>query len=160
MTSNAADSDDNIYSADNRNHRVKKFPTSGEFLAPFGSGGTGRSELDRPSSVAVDSDGDVYVCDWANDRVQVYGADGMFITSLIGDSHEPYHWAKKTVATNPDAVKRRREVKTPEVEWQLSMPTDLVFDNVNRRLIVADTQRQRIQIYNKLKDYTPPSRTL
>ena len=65
-----------------------------------------------------------------------------------------------TVATNPDAVKRRREVKNPEVEWRLSMPADLVFDNVNRRLIVADTQRQRVQIYNKLKDYTPPSRTL
>ena len=27
-------------------------------------------------------------------------------------------------------------------------------------VILADTQRQRVQIYNKLKDYTPPSRTL
>ena len=156
----AADSDDNIYVADHRNHRVQKFASSGEFLASFGSFGTGRGELGRPSSVAVDSDGDVYICDWANDRVQVYAADGRFITSLIGDAHELSHWAKMTVATNPDAVKRRREVKNPEVEWRLSMPADLVFDNVNQRLIVADTQRQRIQIYNKLKDYSPPSRTL
>ena len=134
----AADSDDNIYVADHRNHRVQKFASSGEYLASFGSFGTDRGELGRPSSVAVDSDGDVYICDWANDRVQVYAADGRFITSLIGDAHELSHWAKMTVATNPDAVKRRREVKNPEVEWRLSMPADLVFDNVNQRLIVAD----------------------
>ena len=63
MTSNAADSDDNIYVADNQNHRVKKFSTSWTLRASLGSGGTGRGELDRPSSVTVDSDGDVYMCD-------------------------------------------------------------------------------------------------
>ena len=70
------------------------------------------------------------------------------------------HWAKMTVATNSDAVRRRREVRDPQVEWRFSLPTGLVFDTVNQRLIVVDTQRMRLQIYNKLKDYTPPSRTL
>jgi hypothetical protein len=40
------------------------------------------------------------------------------------------------------------------------MPTDLLFDPVGRRIIIADAQRQRIQIYNKLDDYTVPSRTI
>ena len=142
------------------NHRIQKFTADGEFAASFGSPGTGRGELGRPSGVAVDPEGDVYICDWSNNRVQVVAADGRFVTSLIGDARELSHWAKMTVEANPDAVRRRREVKDPRVEWRFSMPNDLVFDQVHNRLIVADTQRQRIQIYNKLKDYAVPSRTI
>ena len=156
----ASDSDGYIYVADHKNHRVQKFTASGEFAVSFGSHGTGRGELGRPSGVAVDSDGDVYVCDWSNDRVQVFGSDGRFVTSLRGDAHELSHWAKMTVAANPDAIKRRREVRDPQVEWRLDLPADLVFDKVHQHLIIADTQRQRLQIYHKPKDYTVPSRTL
>jgi len=48
------------------NHRVQKFTADGAFVASFGSPGTGRGELGRPSGVAVDPDGDVYICDWSN----------------------------------------------------------------------------------------------
>ena len=156
----ALDADGHVYVADHMNHRVQKFTPAGEFEASFGSRGTGRGELGRPSGVAVDSDGDVYVCDWSNDRVQVFGSDGRFVTSLLGDAYELSHWAKMTVAANPDAVRRRREVKNPQVEWRFSLPSDLVFDAVHQRLVVVDTQRMRLQIYNKLKDYTAPSRTI
>ena len=156
----ALDTEGYLYVSDHKNHRVQKLTAAGEFVASFGSEGTGRGELGRPSGVAVDPDGDVYVCDWSNNRVQVFASDGRFITSLLGDARELSFWAKMTVEANPDAVRRRREVPNPEVEWRLSMPTDLVFDTVNHRLIIADTQRQRIQIYNKLQDYTVPSRTI
>ena len=156
----ALDADGHVYVADHMNHRVQKFTPAGEFAASFGRLGTGRGELGRPSGVAVDSDGDVYVCDWSNDRVQVFGSDGRFVTSLLGDAYELSHWAKMTVAANPDAVRRRREVKDPQVECRFSLPADLAFDTVHQRLIVVDTQRMRLQIYNKLKDYTAPSRTI
>jgi hypothetical protein len=65
-----------------------------------------------------------------------------------------------TVEPNPDAIRRRREVKDYRVEWQLNMPTDLAFDPIENRLVIADSQRQRIQIYNKVNDYTVPSRTI
>lgn len=156
----ASDSHGYVYVADHKNHRVQKFTAAGEFTASFGSHGAGRGELDRPAGVAVDSDGDLYVCDWSNNRVQVFGADGRFITSLRGDAQELSHWAKMNVSTNPDVVRRRREVSDPQVEWRFNLPTGLVFDTVNQRLIVADTQRQRLQIYNKLKDYAVPSRTI
>ena len=156
----ASDSDGYIYVADHMNHRVQKFTASGEFAASFGSPGTGRGELGRPSGVAVDPDGDVYVCDWSNDRVQVFAPDGRFVTSLRGDARELSHWAKMSVSTNPDVVKRRREVRDPQIEWRLSMPTGLAFDTAHERLVVVDTQRMRLQIYNKMKDYTVPSRTL
>ena len=36
------------------------------------------------------------------------------------------------------------------------MPTGLAFDAGKSRLLVADTQRSRVQIYNKLKGYIDP----
>ena len=83
-----------------------------------------------------------------------------FSTTLQGDERELSYWDKMTDEANPGAVRRRREVPNPEVEWRLSMPADLVFDTLNQRLIIADTQRQRVQIYNKIQDYAVPSRTI
>ena len=61
-----------------------------------------------------------------------------------------------TVAANPDIQKARRRVDTLEPEWRFAMPTGVTFDANNSRLIVADTQRYRLQIYYKLNDYTEP----
>jgi hypothetical protein len=36
----------------------------------------------------------------------------------------------------------------------------VVFDDHYGRLIVSDTQRNRLQIYNKVKDYQPAARTI
>jgi DNA-binding beta-propeller fold protein YncE len=149
-----------IYVADHKNDRVQKLTPEGEFVAQFGSSGTGRGQLTRPSAVAVDPDGDVYVCDWANNRVQVFGPNGKFITSLRGDAQELSKWAKMVVQTNPAIMQRRREVKNPEVEWRLAYPTALVFDPEKSRLLIADTQRNRLQIYNKVKHYVEAQRNL
>ena len=147
------DDQDQVYVADHKNHRVQKFTASGEYMAEFGSYGSGRGELNRPADVAVDPDGDVYICDWANDRVQVFAADGAFITSLIGDAQELSKWFKETVDANDDVAKARRRVDTLEPEWRLVLPCGLAFDAAKSRLIIADTQRRRVQIYNKVKDY-------
>ena len=145
-----------IYVVDHRNHRVQKFDPEGEFVAQFGSYGNGRGELNRPSDVAVDPDGDVYVCDWANSRIQVFAPDGMFLTTIAGDAQELSKWAKMTVDANPDIQGARRRVRTMEPEWRFAMPMGVTFDSVKSRLIVADTQRYRLQIYNKLRDYAEP----
>ena len=149
-----------VYVADHQNHRVQKFTPEGEFLAKFGSYGTGRGQLNRPAGVAVDPDGDVYVCDWANNRVQLFAPDGRFLTSFLGDAQELSKWAKLIVATNPDVMKRRREVRSMEPEWRFALPTGVAFDAEKQRLLVVDTQRNRLQIYNKLKDYAEPQRNL
>ncbi len=145
-----------VYVADHRNHRVQKFTPDGEFLVKFGSQGTGRAELTYPTDVAVDSDGDVYVCDWANDRVQAFGPDGRFLTTFKGDAQQLSKWGQMTVDANADVIKARRRVYTTEPEWGFSMPTAAVFDVDRERLMVVDTQRSRIQIYCKLKDYVEP----
>jgi DNA-binding beta-propeller fold protein YncE len=154
------DAQGHVYVADHKNHRVQKFTADGEFLMQFGSYGTRKGQLNRPSDVAVDPEGDVYVCDWANHRVQIFDAEGQIITGLRGDAQELSKWAKLTLAASPDAMKRRREVHSLEREWRFSYPTALVFDDHYDRLIVSDTQRNRLQIYNKLKDYQPAARTI
>ena len=150
------DDQNNVYVADHKNHIAQKFSPDGEYLMAFGSEGTGRGQLTRPSDVTIDSDGDVYVCDWANDRVQVYGPDGDFITTFIGDAQELAKWHKQTVDSNIDVIKARRRVYSLEPEWRFAMPTAVEFDHARNRLMVADTQRGRIQIYNKLNDYMEP----
>ena len=145
-----------VYVADHKNHRVQKFDANGEFVASFGSYGKGKGQLNRPSDVAVDPDGDVYVCDWGNDRVQVFASDGRFIASFIGDAQQLAKGHQQQVDANPDVIKARRRAYTLEPEWRFAMPAGVTFDVENSRLIVADSQRSRVQIYNKVKNYMEP----
>ncbi|GIS82547.1 MAG: hypothetical protein CM1200mP15_11790 [Dehalococcoidia bacterium] len=59
---------------------------------------------------------------------------------------------------NPAVIQRRREVKDPETEWRLALPVTVVFDNVKSQILIGDTQRNRIQIYNKLAEYNHPQK--
>ncbi len=159
------DKDGHVFVADSGNHRVQKLTQDGEFVAQFGRAGTKKGELNYPSDVAVDPEGDVYVCDWsenrwASGRVHIFEADGRFLTSLVGDAQQLSHWAQMTVDANADYAKRRREVRTTEPEWTFAQPTAVEYDVENNRLIVADTQRSRIQIYNKLSSYLIPQLNL
>lgn len=159
------DQDGYIYVADSGNHRVQKLTQDGQFVAQFGRPGNKRGELHYPSDVAVDPDGDVYVCDWSANRwdrgrIHIFDAEGRFLTSLVGDAQQLSHWAQMTVDANADYAKRRREVRTTEPEWTFAQPTAVEYDVENDRIIVADTQRSRIQIYNKMDRYLIPQLNL
>ena len=145
-----------VFVADHKNNRVQKFTADGGYVSSFGSLGDGRGQVTRPTDVAVDPEGDVYISDWANNRVQVFGGDGGFITSFIGDAQELSKWGQMTVDANADYAKARRRVYTREPEWRFALPVALAFDSANTRLVVADTQRNRLQIYNKLSGYSDP----
>ncbi|HEY7492519.1 MAG TPA: NHL repeat-containing protein [Candidatus Tectomicrobia bacterium] len=144
-----------VYVADWKNHRVQKFDHTGRFQMQFGPG-EGAQALNHPSDVAVDDDGDVYVCDWANHKVRIYTPEGEPLTSLIGDAQVLAKWAQESVDANPDMAKMRRRVKHMEPEWRFCYPTAVAFDTEHSRLIVADNQRGRLQIYNKVRDYLEP----
>jgi DNA-binding beta-propeller fold protein YncE len=159
------DDEGHVYVADHKNHRVQKFTADGDFVAQIGSGGTKKWNLAYPTDVAVDPDGDIYVCDWSKNkwdrgRVQIFSADGEFLTGLMGDAQQLSAWAEMTVAANADYLKRRREVPSTEPEWTFAQPTAVAFDAANHRVLVADTQRSRIQIYNKQSGYMVPQLNL
>ncbi len=154
-----------VYVADFKNHRVQKFTADGNFVAQFGSHGTHRGQLNYPNSVAVDPEGDVYICDWSENgweqgRVHIFEKDGHFLTSLTGDAQQLSLWAQMTVDANDDYGKRRREVASTEPEWRFAQPTAVVYDAKNGRLVVADTQRSRFQIYDKQATYLVPQLNL
>ncbi len=171
------DNDGNIYVADWNNHRVQKFNTNGDYLMTFGSGKeTGVSssgdtpyihatvrevdenpnDLNHPTGVAVDQDGDVYVVDWMNERVVIFNSLGGTLATLRGEARGLSKWAEMSIVANPDMGKARRRVKNPEVQNYFRMPVACTFDQATNRLLIADTHRGRVQVFEKDQDYMDP----
>jgi DNA-binding beta-propeller fold protein YncE len=152
----------NVYVADWRNDRIQKFSPDGEFLASFGESGEGDGQFYRPSAVAVDREGYIYVADWGNERVQVLGPDGSFQLKLRGQATLS-RWAEEFLAVNPDE-KRTREMSNliPQLPPHLNTPHHIssqtepyfwgpvsVKLDGRGRLYVTETNRHRIQIYQR-----------
>jgi len=175
------DKDGNIYVADWKNHRVQKLSPEGKFLMKFGQYGkieepegayavtmfgpyvaAGEETkgyptpgaLNHPTDVAVDTDGDIYVADWGNHRVSVFDSEGKPICNLIGDAQVLSKWGQQTVDANPDMAKARRRVRSLEPQWRFCFPTAVEFDPASDQIIIADGQRNRLQIYKKVRDYS------
>ena len=75
----------------------------------------------------------------------------LYITALAGDAQEPSRWTQTYIDANPDIVKARRRVDL-EPEWRFRRPVAVNVD-ADDRIIVLESYRHRLQIYNKLKDY-------
>jgi tripartite motif-containing protein 71 len=175
------DKDGNIYVADWKNHRIQKLDGNGRFLMQIGHYGTitppegayavttfgpwvsaagemaGYPKpdlLNHPTDVAIDTDGDIYITDWGNHRVCIFDSEGGPIAHLIGDAQVLSKWGQQTVDANPDMAKARRRVRSLEPQWRFCFPTSVEFDPDTDNVIVADSQRQRLQVYKKVRNYT------
>ena len=146
------DGEGSVYVADWGNDRVQKFTADGAYLMTLGNENTHMSGLLRPSDVAVDSQGDIYVADWGNHRVRIYDPAGSPIASLHGDAQEFSKWASTVVASNPDVVKAFRRVDDLSPMYRFNRPTGIAIDEEDR-IIVSDTNRGRVQVYAREKDY-------
>ncbi len=155
------DSKGDIYVADWNNHRVQKFGSDGAHVMSFGQGGSGPGSLRHPSGVAVDGDGDVYVVDWMNQRVAIYNGEAKPLAYLHGDAVEISKWGQLSIEANPDMRRRRRQVYDLEQQQRaFRMPVACAFDREANRLIVCDSQRGRLQIYEKESNYVDPQANL
>src|SRR5437879_5085988 len=169
----------NIYVADWKNHRVQKLSPQGKFLmkigqygtvpvpqgafavtymgpymSPAGTPGYPRAGLfNDPTAVGVGPDYGNYVADWGNHRVCVFDSEGNPIANLIGDAQVMSKWGQMSIDANPDMMKARRRVRSLEPEYRFCFPTAVDFDPETDRIIVADSQRNRLQIYRKVRDY-------
>jgi len=173
------DKDSNIYVADWKNHRVQKWSPGGKFLMSIGHYGklpvpsnafavtylgpfvssVPESEypkagvLNHPTDVAVDPDGDIYVTDWGNHRVCIFDAEGNALTHLVGDAQVMSKWGQQSVDANPDMMKAYRRVHSLEPLWRFCFPTAVDYNPKTDEIIVADSQRNRLQVYRKVRDY-------
>ena len=175
------DNNGDIYIADWNNHRVQKFSPDGAHLLTFGSGritgvstdgstpyehalvqdiGVNPNDLNHPADVAVDGDGDVYVVDWMNERIVIFDSEGQTLATLRGDAHEISKWAAMSMEVSPGMRMRHRQAKNPDVMQYFRMPSYCAFDQENNRLLVCDTMRHRIQVYQKEDGYQDPQYNL
>ena len=138
-----------VWVADWRNDRVQKFTPSGDFLASFGSSGTDIGRFHRPTGIAVDKDGDFYVTEVENDRMQSFTADGRFISAFTGDATVST-WGEQKLQANPDQIRQRELLREQEREAERKFwrPTAVKIDD-EQRVIVNDSQRHRLQVYQK-----------
>ena len=84
----AFDSAGNVYVADDLNSRIQKFTADGEFLALWGTEGSGDGQLFRPEGLAIDHDV-LYVSERGNSRVQKFTLDGQHLGYLFNGIRPP-----------------------------------------------------------------------
>ena len=156
------DSQDNVFVADWGNDQIKKFSSDGKFLAQYGSSGRGAGEFTRPSSVAVDNDGYIYVADWGNERVQVLDPQGEFVIELRGQATLS-KWAENFLSVNREEAEARARAdlekdieyfvddpheESSHTEKRFWSPVSVKLDKAGR-LLVTETSRHRIQVYQR-----------
>ena len=139
------------------NERVMKFDSDGNFIMQWGSPGNGPCGVHEFSSlhaIDIDSEGRLFIGDRDNNRIQIYSADGGYLATLIGDATELSPWAQMTVNANIDYIKARARADL-EAEWRFRRPTGLTIDD-DYRLVIAEAQHNRAQVYLKDVGYEDP----
>ena len=76
-----ADASNNVYVADDYNHQIQVFDSTGNFLRKWGSYGSNPGQMNRPLGLCVTSNR-VYVTEWDGDRVQVFDLQGNFVRAM------------------------------------------------------------------------------
>ena len=154
-----------VYVADWGNDRIQRFTSDGEFVAAYGSSGSGEGQLLRPSGVAVDGRGFMYIADWGNERVQVFDADGHLMQQLRGQATES-KWAVNFLNINREEGAARAkadlepEIRTLDhsdphevsshIEKLFWSPVSVKLDS-DGRIYVTESNRHRIQIYRQAR---------
>ena len=85
-------------------HCVIKLDSNGNFLAKWGTQGSGYGEFDDPTGIAVTSNGFIIVADSNNNRIQALDSDGFVITTEwgIGGNREGEFQYPEGIATGAD----------------------------------------------------------
>ncbi len=71
-----------LWVVDGGNSRVEKLDSNGNYLAGFGSYGSGNAQFLSPCAIAVDSNGNVWVVDSEGDRVQEFSSGGTYMSQF------------------------------------------------------------------------------
>jgi NHL repeat len=86
-----------------------------------------------------------------NHRVCIFDEEGKPLTNLVGDAQVMSMWGQQSI--DADTMKAYRRARNQERLWRFCFPTAVDFDPKTDRIIVADSQRNRLQIYQKVRDY-------
>ena len=78
----ATDSEGNLLIVDEGHNRIYKTTPDGQYLAGWGSSGSGIGQFDQPFDIAVDREGNFFVTDKDNHRVQKFSSNGTYLVSF------------------------------------------------------------------------------
>jgi streptogramin lyase len=124
----AWDSQGNSYFSDGYvNPRVGKANARGEWVASWGSLGTGPGEFDTPHGVAVSPKDEVYVADRGNRRVQVFDTAGKFIRQFTIDVPVPTTGKVVFGVPTPDAKTGSQAPGAPDALCMTPGPNPVLF---------------------------------
>jgi hypothetical protein len=113
------------------NSRVVKVDKDGNWVATFGTAGSGPGQFNTPHSIAADRDGNIYVADRGNARIQVLGTDGAVKRTITINVPAPADW-RPILGPKPDVNASPPPAKTqlPGTPWALCIspgPTQYLY---------------------------------
>ncbi|MDA0744993.1 MAG: cohesin domain-containing protein [bacterium] len=161
----------NLYIADELNHRVRRVDANtGEITTVAGRGTPGYSgdggaateaHLNRPSGIFIDGSGNLYIADKANNRVRMVDALGV-ITTVAGDGAQRVHgigaYLEVGMSNADDELGRdylgpfeefrgiffETADHIPATRAHLNGPSDIFVDAAGN-LFIADTNNRRVR---------------
>jgi RHS repeat-associated protein len=106
-----------LYVSDQNNDRIEEFTTAGEYVAKFGTSGSGAGQLSYPHDIGVAANGNLYVADASNDRITAFTSSGTPVETFGSEGSGA---------------------------GQFSSPDDVLF-NASGELLISDGENNRIQ---------------
>ncbi|MHC4325462.1 MAG: NHL repeat-containing protein [Planctomycetota bacterium] len=128
--------------------RIEKYSPDGEFIAQWGSVGTGNGQFIHPYGIAVDAQGKVYVADPWNKCIQKFTSEGTFLTRWggSGDGDDLFRTPVSIVfdiAGDVYITDKRSVLKfTPEgkllAKWTMRMSARQIAVDAQRNVYMPD----------------------
>ena len=137
-----------IYVTDTVTDSISVFDSSGSFSFKFGSAGSDDGEFRNPTSIIIDDSKDIlYVADTDNDRIQIF--------ELVDSNNCPQ--GTNEIVDGVCFVDEFGSIGLDEGEF--NSPGGLALDALNDFLYVADTDNDRIQIFELVDSNNCPQGT-
>ena len=149
----AWDSQGNSYFSDGYiNSRVGKANARGEWVASWGSLGSGPGQFDTPHGIAVSPDDEIYVADRGNRRIQVFEPDGTYIREFIVDV--PVDTSRGAVTygnANPNGTRGSLAPGAPDALCMTPGPNPVLFvgDLYPSRIYKVSLQGEVLGVYGQ-----------
>jgi sugar lactone lactonase YvrE len=123
--------------SDYDNDWIWKYDASGNFVARFGSNGTGPNQFKGPRGMALDASDNIYIADANNNRIQKMDSAGVFQGWYGMDTGAVAGWHAAGSADLPQSG-------AGAANGQFYEPSDVAIDSTGNVLVI-DTLNSRVQ---------------